>query len=353
MVGMVDLLSKTEISEEQLYYIDGLKSSSRHLLNIVNDLLDLKKLQARQLTLVNEPFDLNAILDSLREIFAFQAGEKGITFTIFKQKEVPVSLSGDSHRLEQILQNLLSNAIKFTDTGDIRLDIVVDNLSEHDIRLGFTVSDTGLGIEEDKLDKVFDSFYQAHDFKKDEIGSGLGLAIVKALVELQKGEVFVKSSPGQGSTFGFYITYPLIKEVITEEEEKEATIEITGKDRPLNILVADDEEVNTFIAKRYLETSGIEVIVDTANNGKAVIDRFNEKTYDIIIMDLRMPYMSGYEAAVFIRDKFPEPKCKTPILLLTASTLADDDPCLKYINDYLLKPFQREDLYEKIQEMIG
>jgi CheY-like chemotaxis protein len=277
--------------------------------------------------------------------------EKGLTLRVSVDLDVPDSLTGDPHRLNQILNNLLSNAIKFTAKGEINVVIKSAKQQNDEIEICFSVSDTGIGIPQEKLDFIFESFSQAESGTSRKFGgSGLGLAITQKLIDLQNGHIEVKSEPGSGTTFTFGITYLIAKNAVEKQYAgKQETFNqdgLSGK----RVLVVEDNEANQKVIFHILQKAGIET--DLADNGKVAIQLLEEGfTYDLIIMDLQMPEMNGFDTTVYIRQNL---KITIPIIAMTASALRNEKiKCMELgMNEYLNKPFVPADLFRQLRRFL-
>ncbi len=343
ILGFSDLLQKTNLDKTQSEYLMAVKASGSNLLNIINDILDFSKIEAGQLNIEKISFNMYDILESLKIMFAPKALEKQIAFNVHIDKTTPHYVFGDTTRLSQILINLINNAIKFTQQGEVTLSCEIKTI-EHDIvQFVFKVKDTGIGIPADKLTSVFERFNQGNTETTRKFGgNGLGLAIVKQLVEIQNGDISLKSNEGIGSEFIVKISYPI------SYEDKHATIEQTNvplkinSDKPLNILLVEDHKLNQKLASTYLINFGLNV--DLAENGLEAIDKLNIKQYDLVLMDIQMPLLDGYNTSKKIREEL---KNFVPIIAMTANIMPHEkEKCLSYgMNDYLSKPFKEADLY--------
>ena len=345
VMGMVNLLLDTPLNEKQQKYLAAVKRSSQNLLVILNDILDLSKLEAGKMELEKIPFDLRVQIEHVMDIMHLRAEEKGLLFTAEIAETVPRVVIGDAPRLNQILINILSNAIKFTEKGSVKLLVSANGLGE----TKFTITDTGIGMDAAQQKKIFESFSQAENSTSRKYGgTGLGLAISKTLVELHKGMIDVKSYRGLGSEFVFTIPYAAGK-----EEDILTAGSMAGPDysalAKLRILVAEDYEFNQIVIKDTLEhlIPGIEV--EIAANGKIVIEKLEKGRYDLVLMDIQMPEMDGYEATRFIRNNL---KMDIPVIALTASVIRSDlDKCTDAgMNGYVPKPFERGDLLRELMK---
>ncbi len=351
VVGFIDILSRTPLDQAQQEYLRKLGHSSDLLLQIVNDLLDIKRIQAGKIEFVRAPFLLKAVLDRQISIFSNQAAAKGIQLICRLDPDVPVTLMGDEARLSQILQNLISNAIKYTETGRVEVRVGVERADASRALLHFAVSDTGLGIRRDKLAYIFDA-YQQVDARRDALkGSGLGLAIFKKLVESQGGSVTVDSEVGVGTTFTFKLEYDIPREPVRPPAVK-ADERPLSEFKSVSLLLLDDEPMNIFVILKFLDEFD-NIHVTTADNGKKGLGEFSRNDYDIVLTDINMPIMDGYELARHIREDFDKPKRDVVIVALTAELAPQEKLRAAGIDDYLMKPFTRVDLYRKIHETLS
>lgn len=357
IIGLLEVLSKTHLMDEQKKYLAAMKMSGDALLIIINDILDFSKIDAGKMVLQENPFYVAKNISSLIDIFSPKAIEKNISLEYEIDINVPEILKGDSYRINQILMNLISNAIKFTSDGGVKLSVRVKEKIGDISKLEFCVSDTGSGIPESKLSSLFFAFYQAHELPGKYNGTGLGLSISKKLIELQGGTITVQSQENRGSSFTVYL--PLKKcsdaeiEKLNEQNDKEDSLSTTKELAGLKVLIVDDNPVNQLLGEKQLSDLGVES--DTATNGKIAIEKLRKKQYDLILMDIKMPEMDGYETTQYIRTKMKHPVCNIPIIALTAySGTSDAFKCLKNgMNDYLVKPFNTNDLYKKIKKLVN
>ncbi len=355
IMGMSDLLLDTELDEDQFTYLDNIKVSSEHLLVIVNDILDFSKIEAGKLELVKQKFNLKELLTRFKNTFQHSTNRKGLSFEINIADNIPEYVIGDQVRLNQIIMNLAGNSIKFTEKGYIHINVEVENYIDDKIEIRFEVIDTGIGIAAGKLDTIFSSFNQASsETTRKYGGTGLGLTISKQLVELQGGRIWVESEVGQGSKFSFTIVFDtLTKEEISKNiaEEKKNITNNLRYNKNLNILIAEDNKINQLFTRKVLEKNNFNT--DIAINGKQALEKVKENEYDLILMDLHMPEMDGYEATKFIREKFDTSKKNIPIIALTAAaTKGESDKCFAVgMNDYISKPFKPSNMIKKILKL--
>lgn len=350
IAGMASLLSQESSPEERRTYLNAIKHSAENLKVIINDILDLAAIDAGKLRFEMIPFSLHDILPSLVSMFAYQAKEKKLAFDYRVHPSLNRNLLGDPVRLNQILINLISNAVKFTHTGQIEIICSVEKKEKTKCIVKIQVIDTGVGVPSDKLDTIFESFSQADaSVTRKYGGSGLGLTIVKQLVELQHGTIELKSEEHKGSNFIVRIPYSFAG---SERKQKAAipksTDTITDKQlQGVRVLLVEDNDINRLYAKSILQQWNC--IVDIAENGLVAIEMVKYNFYDVVLMDVQMPVMDGYEATRAIR-MMDSPMRMAPIVALTANaTKADVEKCLSSgMNDFLPKPFTPDDLYRKI-----
>jgi PAS domain S-box-containing protein len=348
VVGITNLLLQKEHTADQKELLKGLKVSSENLLKILNNILDLSKIDSGKLVLESADMSLQEIIGSAVESNSFKAAEKNIVINIEVDKRIPAYIKGDSFRLSQILLNLLSNAVKFTDEGNIMISVKMLDESKENYHLLFTISDTGIGIPEEMLSEIFESFTQASsDISKKYGGTGLGLTITKKLIEFQNGNIGVESTKNKGSKFIFDLTFGKSDKKTAGKSEHIPEYDFKG----LNALIVEDNEMNQLVVVRFLEQQKISTSV--ASNGKEALSLIRKNNFDFILMDLQMPEMDGYETSFFIREKLQN--YKIPIIALTAS--ASDDIEKKVLeagmNDYITKPFEPTMLFSMIARLTG
>ncbi|MFA5046834.1 MAG: ATP-binding protein, partial [Paludibacter sp.] len=355
IIGFTNVVLKTKLDESQIEYINAIKTSGDALIILINDILDLAKVDAGKMTFVQAPFDLSHSLSMVIQLFETKIKEKNLELINEFDLKIPQLVIGDSMRLRQIILNLLSNAVKFTMKGKIIFRVTALKEYDEKITIEFKIIDTGIGIRKERLSNIFNNFEQA-DTETSSLfgGSGLGLAIVKQLVELQGGTILVESELGQGSTFGFVLTFekPTSKSEIetVKAPEQIQNLALTDKElKKVKVLVVEDMALNQLLIKIILLEFGFEI--ETVENGKIAIEKMEENVYDIILMDLQMPVMNGFEATAYIRDTM---KSQIPIIALTADvTTVDVDKCKAVgMNDYISKPIDEKILYSKIMKCL-
>ncbi|MDF2437146.1 MAG: hypothetical protein K0Q95_1522 [Bacteroidota bacterium] len=352
IVGFTSLLLKTDLTAEQQQYINAVKTSGENLLVIINDILDFSKIQSGKFVFEQTDFRLSQLFSTFTELMLPKSIEKNIQLLTKIDKRIPDNLIGDPTRLNQIFLNLVGNAIKFTEMGEVKVTVDLIEETVDTVDLKFQVIDSGIGIPPDKLDTVFEGFTQAsNETTRKYGGTGLGLTIVKQLVELQGGTITVDSKVNEGSTFSFNIKF---RKNLNPEVEKKVVVDTTDPEftQELNILLVEDNSLNQILAKKVLTDWNWKV--DIADNGLIAVDKILKNDYDIVLMDIQMPEMDGYEATRRIRKTFEEPKASIPIIAMTAHALAGEaDKCLNVgMNDYISKPFDKKILYSKIISVI-
>jgi len=350
--GMAALLNQNPTKEERQTYLNAIKSAADNLKVIINDILDLASIESGKLQFEKIGFNLNDLLHSLIDTFGVQAAEKGIELSYTISKEANKVFIGDPVRLNQVLINLISNAIKFTHSGYIRVSIQVEKIKGQIYRLRFDISDTGIGIPNDKLQKIFESFSQADaSVTRKYGGTGLGLTIVKQLVELQNGTIKVQSKENEGSTFSFTIAYQLGKTELFDET-KLYKPKNNNQLKSASVLLVEDNDINRLYASSILKMWGCHF--ETAENGVVALEKIRNNDFDVVLMDIQMPVMDGFETTKAIRQGDPK-KSKVPIIALTANaTQKDFENCMiAGMNDCITKPFTQEDLFQVLTKYLG
>ena len=346
IAGMATLLSQSPNPEDQIIYLNAIKSASKNLKVIINDILDLASIESGKLQFERIGFNLRDVLASLANMFQVQAKEKGLSISNQLTKEADKILIGDPVRLNQILINLISNALKFTHTGSIKLNCSVERQEKQKFYIRFEVTDTGIGIPSDKLATIFESFSQADaSVTRKYGGTGLGLTIAKQLVDLQQGTISVKSEEDKGSSFDVIIPYQIgsLKDIAEISNKARKSKSYRNRLKNLNVLLVEDNEINRLYAINILKTW--DCFVETAENGYVAIEKLKSASFDIVLMDIQMPEMDGFEATKAIRSGEP-PKSEIPIIALTANaTRKDIEKCLAAgMNECIPKPFTPDDL---------
>ncbi len=350
VVGMTNLLLDKGPREDQLRYLNAMRQASRNLLNIINDILDISKIEAGKILLEEIDFDLAETVDGVYQTLHLRAEEKKLKLVYAIADDVPKWIKGDPTRLTQILINLTGNAIKFTpEEGTVTIRVTKESGTDP-VWIKFEVEDTGIGIAADQIHKIFESFSQENSETTRKFGgTGLGLTISKQLVELQGGSLQVKSTKGVGTIFWFMIPY-----AIGQAVEKKDMHDTETKLRPITVLLAEDQPMNQMVAIDTLESMFEGITIDVANNGQEAVDKATQQKYDLIFMDVHMPVKDGYTATKEIRME-GSLNSKTPILALTANAVREEiDKCLESgMNRHLAKPFEPEKLKQTVIELAG
>ena len=348
IIGFTKVILKTELTFKQKEYLNAIKMSGDTLIVLINDILDLAKVDAGKMVFEKAPFKLSLSISTMLHLFETKIQEKNLELIVKYDQNIPEVLIGDATRLHQIILNLVSNAVKFTSKG--KITVFVRKLTEdiENITIEFSISDTGIGIESEKTEKIFKNFQQAHSQTSRIFGgTGLGLAIVKQLVEKQGGSIWVESEVDKGSTFSFVLSFKKAKgETVLDNEITEL---VDNPIQDIKVLVVEDVELNQLLMRTLLDDFGFEC--DIANNGKIAVEKLEKNIYDIVLMDLQMPIMNGFQATNYIRNIL---QSQIPIIALTADvTTADIENCKTVgMNDYIAKPVDERKLYSKIVSLI-
>ncbi len=349
IIGLTQLVLETELASQQRCDLQMVATSANSLLSIINDILDFSKIEAGKMELEPIPFNLQDIAGEAVSMVRIMATEKGLSLVSHMASDVPADLTGDPGRLLQVLVNLLGNACKFTESGSISLDVDAAGRSRDGVLLHFAVRDTGIGISAKAQKTIFNAFSQGDESTTREYGgTGLGLAICSQLVELMDGRIWIESVEGVGSTFHFTASFGLA-DPTTAHAAASAHVASDGFDRPLRILLAEDNKVNQTLAVRLLEREGHAVIV--AENGVEAIYAMEAQSFDLILMDVQMPEMGGFEATAAIRKKERATGTHTPIIAMTAHAMRGDrQRCIDAgMDEYLAKPIKTAELYAVIR----
>jgi signal transduction histidine kinase/CheY-like chemotaxis protein len=349
ILGMTELALTSEVTPEQKRYLTTVKSSADGLLRIIDDILDFSKIEAGKLDLHPTPFKLRDTLNDTLEVLASRAAEKDLELACQVSNRVPDLLAGDANRLRQILMNLVGNSIKFTDQGEVFVTVDLQGERSGDaIPLHFVVTDTGIGIPTDKQRMIFESFVQADgSMTRRYGGTGLGLAICSQLVDLMGGRIWVDSEVGHGSSFHFTAWFTAIANASCEE--KPAVQAVKKAVHSLHVLLAEDNEINQQVAVEFLEMRGHHVRI--AQNGEAALAALAVHRFDIILMDVQMPEMDGFQATAVIRDKEKSTGDHIPIVAMTGYAMKGDrQRCLNAGMDaYICKPIRSQELFEVVE----
>ena len=344
IIGLTELLSNERNSPKIKAYIQTMRSVSTSLLGIINDILDFSKIEAGKLELENRPFNLVQVLNDQISVFRESAKQKNIDLRLSISSDTPTNLNGDALRLGQVLSNLISNALKFTEQGEVTITTELVKEKGSDVWIKFIVTDSGIGISKEHIDTLFDSFTQADSSTSRKYGgSGLGLAISHSLVELMSGSFTVDSLPNEGSSFAFTAKF-----ILEEAALLQPALE-TEQKRDLNdisILLVDDNLINQKIMAKLLEAEGFDISL--ASSGRQAIDMIENQTFDIVLMDMQMPELSGIDTTKILREEMG--MTDLPIIALTANVMKEDmDMCFSVgMNDFLSKPIDAENVKKVI-----
>lgn len=354
IIGLAHLTKHTELTSEQEDYTDKIESAAQNLLGIINDILDFSKIEAGKMSIETIPFKLSDVLSDIETLINPKIKEKKLHWSVYHKSEIPEVFIGDPLRLRQVLINLCNNAVKFTQKGEISLSASITNRKNDNMILEFSVHDTGIGMSEEQLKNVFQSFIQADSSTTRKYGgTGLGLAICKQLTELMGGDIWVNSELHKGSTFYFTVALTIsdskaLEEYNSHKESIEHDMEgLSGR----RILLVEDNKVNQMVAKKIIEKAGL--IVEIANNGQEAIDMLDESDYDALLMDIQMPVMGGLEATERIREQ--DRYRSLPIIAMTANAMTGDrEKCLiAGMNDYTTKPVNPKKLIYMLSQWIN
>lgn len=347
VTGLSNILLMEDYLPEQEENFKALKYSGEHLLGLINDLLDFNKIKSGKLKVAEKDFSLDYFLEHIKSHFTHRTKEKGLIFSVVKEKDVPDNIIGDKLKLTQIVKNLLCNSLKFTEKGSILLKVKNLGVFNNKVKLQFKVSDTGIGISKEKQKTIFESFMQADSETSVKYGgTGLGLSISKALLNLQNSDLKLKSKLGKGATFSFVIEYKISNQ-LNEYEPEMIKMQPSYEPITVNVLVAEDNKMNILILKRFFAKWKINYKI--AKNGKELLKIFKKarNNFDLILMDLQMPKLNGYETTKIIRNIEDKEKASIPIIALTAFAQTDiKEKTKRYkMNGFMSKPFNPVELY--------
>lgn len=348
IIGNIHILKQEPHLPSQEDFIDILQVSAFNLLSLINDVLDFSKIEEGKVKFTKKPISLKNIAETVMSTNKFKASEHENEIIVTVSEDIPALVLGDDVRLNQILNNLMSNALKFTHNGKVYLDVSLDRVGEKEVFVNFSVKDSGIGIKEESIERIFERFTQADSNTTREFGgSGLGLTIIKKLLNLQDSEIHVESEYGKGARFYFTLGFSNL----TKEDETTIISGSSDTNYPLEgktVLLVEDVKFNVLVAQRMITAWGM--TVDLAENGQVAVDKAKETTYDVILMDLQMPVMDGFTATRNIRKLGVD----TSIIALTASVSVDSqaEVIKSGMNDYLTKPFNPKDLKRALQKAI-
>ena len=354
IIGVANLALRNVTSDIQKGYLEKIDQSAKSLLRILDDILDFSKIEAGRIEIEKAEFDVVVLLGDIQNMTAYSVKRKNIELIVNISEEIDFNVNGDSLRLQQVLLNTISNAVKFTSKGSVTVNAAVEKRDKDEATLFFSVTDTGIGMTQEQISRIFDAFGQADTSTSREYGgTGLGLAISKSLVNLMGGEIWVDSTPGVGSTFNFTVKVGVIERDGSASAAKYEEADFTIPDEYLgaDILLAEDNEINRFIADELLTTAGFKL--DMAENGAKAVEMVKARKYELILMDIQMPEMDGFQATKAIRSM--EGCGGIPIVAMTANAMqGDKEKSLEAgMNDHITKPLMPGVLMEKICYWIG
>jgi len=347
IIGFSELLKATSLEEEQKDFLNSISMAGENLLVIINDILDFSKIESGKINMKKSLLNIKTVLDNIKKLLLVKANEKLIGLNFYSENDLPEWIIGDEVRLNQILINLIGNAIKFTEKGKVDVYTRVLSKTMDACLIEIKVSDTGIGIPEDKHEAIFERFKQADEnITRKYGGTGLGLSITKKLIDLFGGQIKLNSKVGIGSEFIIQILFQIANNA--SDYKSLVNVDKTNVVKGLNILVVEDNELNQKYARKVLKNADN---ISVAYNGQEAIDKVMANKYDIILMDLRMPIMNGFDVTAHLRNVL---KITTPIIALTAhSLIGEAAKCMEYgMNDYLSKPYKADELLQKILNQI-
>ncbi len=349
ILGFTTLLRRQNVSQPSQHYITSIQQAGENLLAIINDILDISKIEAGMMRIVNKSFSIRGLLHSVEVLFSERVKSKGLRYSTQIDENVPDILTGDATRLTQIMVNLLGNALKFSEKGALNTAVSISSAAHNSITLKFRVSDEGIGIESEKLERIFERFNQADDsITRNYGGTGLGLSIVKDLLDIQKGTIEVDSSLGKGTTFTFEIPYLIADDTSGVDVVRYKVVEPEWIGSTVHILIVDDNVMNQDLMVNILGYWGFSFAI--ASNGIEAIEQVKAGTFDLILMDIQMPEMDGYSATIHLRTEL---KSEIPIIAMTAHAMSGErEKCINLgMNDYISKPVNEQELLALIEKV--
>jgi PAS domain S-box-containing protein len=350
--SLSNLLEETSLTDEQANFVENIINATDILMRMVEDMLDLNKIENGQIKFQKKIFNPQIIVNSLAKMFSEKTREKKLSFTLDYHGAMPEFVLGDPFRLKQILIQLLENAVKYTQKGSIAFSCKLASKDVDSFILEFTIKDTGIGIASENLNMILEKFHQeTMDDKRIFKGQGLGLSIVKQLIELQQGEFMISSVENEGTQVQFLIPYQF---PVADVSDQKNDLQVHGESiSGMKVLIAEDVDINQLVIKKHMQKFGF--VADFAENGKIALEKLKQSKYDIILMDMQMPVMDGYEAIRAIRKDFPDPLRNIPIISITASVMGEaPQKCLEAgANDYVPKPYDIKDLRKKMEKWVA
>jgi len=348
--GMTKLLLETTLTPQQKEFTAIINRSVDNLLDIINDILDFSRIRAGKLTIEKIDFRLQDVITNVRSLFDNRLRKKGLLLDVDMAPAIPEWLQGDPHRLNQVLINLISNAVKFTEKGSVTLKIRQEQRDTKEVRLVFTITDTGIGIPAEALPNIFDSFSQVDQNTPHKYGgTGLGLAICRQLLEMQGGSIDVTSTVNFGTSFTFYLSFGYQHTVSSPQPVAHSSKDFSGLLINRKVLVVEDNQINQKLMNYVLQRAGAAVTL--AGDGIEAIEKLKSASYDLIVMDLQMPRMDGYDTTKYCRTHL---QLRTPIIAMTANAIGGEQiRCLEVgMNDYMTKPFDFREFYQRIAALL-
>jgi signal transduction histidine kinase/CheY-like chemotaxis protein/HPt (histidine-containing phosphotransfer) domain-containing protein len=349
ILGFTTLLHREANTQRAAHYITSIQQAGESLMTIINDILDISKIEAGMMRIVNKPFSIRGLLHSVEVLFSERVRIKGLGYLTEIADNVPDILVGDATRLTQIMVNLLGNALKFSEKGFLKVDVSISTVSSVQLTLKFVVADQGIGIGPEKLAGIFERFNQADDsITRNYGGTGLGLSIVKDLLDIQQGTIEVTSKIGQGTTFSFEIPYQIADHTQPEELVLNKVMEQDPKAQSIHILIVDDNIMNQDLMANILHYWGFTFSI--ASNGREAVAQVSQGHFDLVLMDIQMPEMDGYSATIEIRNVLQN---SIPIIAMTAHAMSGErEKCINLgMNDYISKPVNEQDLLALIEKL--
>ncbi len=354
IIGFSELLESSNLQEEDRFNLGAIRQAADHLLNVINEILDYSKIEAGQIELKKEVFNIQDEIKKILQMFAISAQKKSLQLTHNIDSRIPKSIIGDSYRLYQILYNILGNSFKFTEKGYVRLVLKLLEQRENTMTIQFQITDTGIGMNKTKLNRIFDKYKQIDNGTFYTYGgTGLGLSISKQLVELQGGKIFVDSEEGVGTTFNINIPFEISEGDILGGNSSISILEPEIVYDRLNILLAEDNSFNQMLAVKVLKKYFPQSFIEVVENGEKAIDMLNRYEFSVIIMDCKMPEMDGFETTRYIRGHTETDYCNIPILAFSAGVTKGevDEAIAAGMDDFLSKPFKAHELVEKVKKV--
>ncbi|MFW5892035.1 MAG: ATP-binding protein [Bacteroidota bacterium] len=349
--SLSNLLAETQLSDEQNDYMENILNATNVLMRLLEDMLDMNKIETGQIQFDHKLFNPKIIVESLYKMFQEKSKQKKIDFDLHYDPALPEFVSGDPYRLKQILIHLLENAFKYTPHGNIKMTCALKERNQNHTIFNFSIEDTGIGISSDNLNLIQEKFQQANmTDTRTYGGSGLGLTIVKKLIQLQNGKFEINSSENIGTKVSF--TLPMANTSDSEKNKDINTALTTDETQGMRVLIAEDVDINQLVIKKHMQKFGF--IADFAENGKIAIEKLKKNQYHIVLMDMQMPVMDGYKAISIIRNELPEPIKNIPIISITASVMGEAPrKCLEVgANDYVPKPYNVKELKSKMEKWV-